>query len=152
MDKQQLLADMRVGRERFQSVFATLDDDAFSAAGGFSAESGWSYKDLLGHVGYWEERVALIFVHLLESKVPPEDSRTLDEINQAVFLENQALPAADVREREAVAYQRLLGLVERASEADLFDPKRFSWTEGLPFSDWIAGNSYGHYEEHGIGF
>ncbi|HEY3344396.1 MAG TPA: ClbS/DfsB family four-helix bundle protein [Anaerolineaceae bacterium] len=82
---------------------------------------------------------------------PPEDGRTLDEINQAVFLQNQTLAAADVREREAVGYQRLLGLVERASEADLFDAKRFTWTEGLPFADWIAGNSYGHYEEHGIG-
>jgi hypothetical protein len=151
MDKRELLAAMRDGRERFQAVFATLDDDAFSAPNGFSSESGWSYKDLLGHIGYWEERAALIFVHLLEGKVPPEDGRTLDEINQAVFLQNQTLAAADVREREAVGYQRLLGLVERASEADLFDAKRFTWTEGLPFADWIAGNSYGHYEEHGIG-
>lgn len=70
MDKRELLAAMRDGRERFQAVFATLDDDAFSAPNGFSSESGWSYKDLLGHIGYWEERAALIFVHLLEGKVP----------------------------------------------------------------------------------
>jgi hypothetical protein len=151
MDKRGLLAAMRTGRERFQVAMVSLDEEAFTMAGGYSPNSDWSYKDLLAHIGYWEERVTTIFTYLLDGKEPPEDNRPLDDINQDIYARTHHLTAAEVREQEAVAYQRLLGLVERASEADLFDPKHYSWTGGLPFADWIAGNSYEHYQEHRIG-
>jgi hypothetical protein len=41
-------------------------------------------------------------------------------------------------------------LIEGAAEEDLFDPKRFGWTNGQPFADWIAGDTYEHYQEHAV--
>ncbi len=149
-DKSELLQAMRAGRTRLEDFLLGLDDARFEAPGSYSEVSGWSYKDLLAHFGYWEGRAAHIFSELLEGRDPPEDNRLLDEINQEVYERGKALSAAEVRQGEAVTYQRLLGLVERASEADLFDAKRFPWTGGLPYADWIAGNSFGHYEEHGL--
>ena len=150
MDKSELLQSMRAGRARLEEYMIGLDDTRFEAAGSYSEASGWSYKDLLAHFGYWEGRAAHIFNNLLEGIDPPKDDRLLDEINQEVYERGQMLTVPEVRQGEAVSYQRLLGLVERASEADLFDPKRFQWTGGSPFADWIAGNSFEHYEEHGL--
>ena len=150
MDKRELLQTMRAGRDRFEAVLLGVAENRFEAAGSFSPASGWSYKDLVAHIGYWEGRAASIFSSLLEGKEPPLDNRHLDDINQEIYEKSQRQTAAQVRQDEAVSYQRLLGMVERASEADLFDPQRFRWAEGRPFADWIEGNSYGHYEEHGI--
>lgn len=150
MNKQELLERMRVGRERLEAALAGMDEDQFSAPGTVSPGSAWSYKDLLAHLGYWEDRAAQLFQDLLEGKNPPKESRSYDEINLEVYTRNRGLPSSEVRGRELAAYQRLLEMVAGSSEADLFDPQRFSWANGDAFVEWIAGNSYGHYEEHGI--
>ncbi|MBN1219150.1 MAG: methyltransferase domain-containing protein, partial [Anaerolineae bacterium] len=52
------------------------------------------------------------------------------------------------REQEAEAYQALVELVERAPTEDLFNPRRFAWTEGHSLAEEILDNSAGHYAEH----
>jgi len=109
----------------------------------------WAVKDLLAHLGYWEGRAAFIFDELLSGRPDPAyDPLDFDQRNAQVFAANHDRPLADVQRDEQQAYQRLLALVERASEDDLFNPQRFAWTRGRPYVEWIAGNSYGHYEEH----
>ncbi len=46
------------------------------------------------------------------------------------------------------AREELLDQIEGLSEADLNDPQRFPWSEGRTLLDRIAGNSYGHEQEH----
>ena len=109
----------------------------------------WAVKDLLAHLGYWEGRAAFIFDELLSGRPDPAyDPLDFDQRNAQVFAANHDRPLADVQRDEQQAYQRLLALVERASEDDLFNPQCFAWTRGRPYVEWIAGNSYGHYEEH----
>jgi hypothetical protein len=38
--------------------------------------------------------------------------------------------------------------VQSLSEEDLIDPLRFAWMEGSPLFYLVAGNTYGHYQEH----
>ena len=45
-------------------------------------------------------------------------------------------------------YEALLAIAKTAPEEDLFDPQRFAWTEGEPFYNWIAVNTYDHYADH----
>ena len=145
MNKAELLAHIRSGRAQFESTLASFGDDQLLAPG---LHGGWSIKDLIAHIGFWEQRTAKRFSALLRGVNPPTEPLTLDELNAQVYAQNQHKPLAEVRFAEQAAYEQLYLLVESALDDDLFDPQRFAWTEGKPFADWIENNTYGHYEEH----
>ncbi len=146
MEKQELLVEMRAGRRRLEDVLASLSEQEMLEPALFGT---WSIKDWLGHLEYWERRVAVIYLALREGKpVPPSGYATVDELNNSVYAANRDRPLMEVRRDEANTYQSLLVMVENAPEADRSDRQHFAWTTGQPFSEWIAGNSYGHYEEH----
>ena len=48
----------------------------------------------------------------------------------------------------SVIPHQILARLEKWSEKDLFEPKRFKWMKGEPFERYIAGDSYEHYVEH----
>jgi len=147
MDKTELLNKMRIGRARLDAALAQLTDEQMVEPG---LANGWSVKDLLAHFGFWERRIATLFDYLKRSSMPAPgvDDSDVDQLNARVYAENQARPLADIRREEQAAYKTLVALVENASDADLFDPHRFDWTEGDPFVGWIADNTYDHYREH----
>jgi len=145
MNQAELLAHVRSGRAQFESALAQFSADQWLAP---DLHGGWSIKDLIAHIGFWEQHTAQEFSALLRGVKPPDDSLTLDELNAQVYVQNQHQPLAEVRLAEQVAYEQLLLLVENALEEDLFNPQRFAWTEGKPFAEWIENNTYGHYAEH----
>ena len=149
MNRADLLAHIRSGRARFESTLAQFSDDQLIAP---DLHGGWSIKDLIAHIGFWEQHTAMRFSALLRGVNPPEETLTLDELNAQVYAQNQHKPLVEVRLEEQVAYEQLLLLVENAMDDDLFNPRRFAWTAGRPFADWIEGNTYGHYAEHQVDF
>ncbi len=112
--------------------------------------NGWSIKDLLAHLTFWQARVVAIYGHLLGGPAPEPapGSLTTDELNAQVYTANHDLSLADVSAREQASHQAVLDLIDAAPEEDLIDRKRFAWTKGRPFTDWIEGNTAGHYQEH----
>jgi hypothetical protein len=149
MNKVELLANIRTGRAQFENALAQFDADQLLAP---NLHGGWSIKDLIAHIGFWEQHTALRFSALLRGVEPPDDALPQDELNARVYAQNQHKPLAEVRLQEHAAYVQLLLLVENAMDDDLFNPQRFVWTEGKPFAEWIENNTYGHYEEHQAGF
>ena len=145
MNQAELLVRIRSGRSQFESALAPFSDDQVLAP---ILHGGWSLKDLIAHLGFWEQHTALRFSALLRGVEPPDEALTQDEPNARAYAQNQHKPLAEVRLQEQTAYEQLLLLVENAAGDDLFNPQRFVWTEGKPFAEWIEGNTYGHYEEH----
>ncbi len=145
MNKTELLANIRSGRAHFEKALAHFGDDQWLAP---NLHGGWSIKDLIAHIGFWEQHTTQRFSALLRGVNPPDESLTLDELNARVYAQNRHKPLAEVRLEEQAAYERLLLLVENALADDLFDPQRFAWMEGRPFVEEIVNNTYGHYEEH----
>ena len=146
MNKTELLDQMRTGHDQLEVALAQLTDDQMTIPG---LDNHWSVKDLLGHIGWWEQRVVTIFQTLRRGETPDGvANESVDDLNAKVYAENQARSLADVRRSEQQAYQELWRLVEVATEADLFHAQRFAWTQGKPFVNWIADNTYGHYDEH----
>jgi len=146
MTKTELLEQMRTGRSQLEAALAQLRDDQMTVPG---LDNDWSVKDLLGHIGWWEQRIVTIFQTLRRGDTPDGiANESVDDVNANVYAENQARSLSDVRRNEQQAYQELLRLVEVATEADLFHAQRFAWTQGKPFVNWIADNTYGHYDEH----
>lgn len=115
-----------------------------------SLSGHWSAKDLVAHIGWWEQRIVNTCQALLQGTVPDVelDALPIDELNARIFNEYENWTLAEVRRIEQEAYQAIYSLVDNAPEDDLFNPNRFAWTEGYAFVDWIRSNTYDHYEEH----
>jgi hypothetical protein len=147
MNKADLLSAMRAGHARLKKLMDNLSEEQMLAP---HLHGGWSGKDLLAHLGFWEQKMAAYCQMLLNRETPMETvgQFAVDEINAAAFAEYHDQSLDEVRVFERQSFQRLLAQAEQASEADLLDPQRFAWLNGATLAAWIEGNSYGHYEEH----
>ncbi len=148
MDRTGLLTEIKSGRTRFESVLAMIPPAQMTEA---DLPGGWSMKDLVAHLGWWEQRAVEIYRELAAGGNPsrPNTPAELDAVNAQIYDRFHAKSLDDIRAFEQAAYREVLHLVETAPEDDLFNPRRFSpWMDG-PFMQWILDNSTGHYEEHG---
>jgi hypothetical protein len=147
MDRQVLLANMRAGRERLAAALAQMDEARMVEPVLYGL---WSVKDMLAHLGFWEQHIVAAYRVLQRGDIPDPapDETSLHAVNARVFAEHRGRPLADVQREEGQAYQALLSLAETAPVDDLFDPHRFPWTQGHPLAELIANNTYEHYDEH----
>jgi len=147
MDRTELLSHMHDCRAELENALKPLNKHDLSEP---LLPNGWSIKDIIAHFGFWERRMVTLY-EILTSGEKPEDlisDDTLDELNARVYEDNQLLPLGIVQVNELEAYEALLAIAKTAPEEDLFDPQRFAWTEGEPFYNWIAVNTYDHYADH----
>ena len=147
MNRAELVLNVRTGRDRLEAALAQVDERHMTDIG---LRETWSVKDLLAHLGWWEQRAAYVASTLREGQVPEGtiNATDVDQVNATVYQEHHQQPLVEVRHYEHDAYLGLLTLVEKMSENDLFDPQRFPWTKGQPLADWVINNTYGHYDEH----
>jgi hypothetical protein len=138
---------MRSGHARLEKLIENLSKEQMVAS---RLHGGWSGKDLLAHLGFWEQRMATYCQMLLNGETPRETvgQFAVDEINAAAFAEHHDHSLEEVCTFERQSFQLLLAQAEKAPEADLVDPQRFAWLKGATLGAWIEGNAYGHYEEH----
>lgn len=147
MDRNELLGRIRDGRAELESALALFDKRDLTEP---LLDSGWSIKDIIAHIGFWEQRMVNLYDILSAGDVPQDaiDGETLDELNARVFNENRLLPLGIVQVNELTAFRMLVNIAETAPDEDLFDPGRFAWCEGEPFRNWIATNTWEHYADH----
>jgi hypothetical protein len=147
MTRDELLNQIQHDRLELEGLLGQASDSVRTAP---VLANGWSIKDLLAHLGFWERRAVSMYQFLNGGPEPDPKpgSLTFDELNAQVHAAYQDMNLADAVESEQRAYQAIFNLAKDAPEADLFDPQRFGWTEGRPFSGWILDNTAGHYQEH----
>ena len=144
MNKQDLTTKILSGRTQLEAALSHVDEERMPL---IILHGEWSVKDLIGHLGFWENNVVLLFNTLRTGKTP-EPLPELDALNARVLSESRKQSLSEVRRQEKTAYQKVLALLKDATERELFDPTHFPWTEGRPFESFISDNTYGHYEEH----
>ena len=147
MNKAELLSAMRAGHTRLDKMIDSLSEEQMLAP---RLHGGWSGKDLLAHLGFWQQRTAENCQTLLNGGTPLEivGEFGVDTINADAYAEFHDRGLDEVCRFEQQSFQLLFDQAEKASEEDLFDPQRFAWLKGATLGSWIEGNSYGHYEEH----
>jgi hypothetical protein len=147
MNKADLESAMRAGHARLEAWLDSHSEEEMLAP---SLHGGWSGKDLLAHLGFWEQKMASFCQVLLNGETPVETVGVfdIDAMNAAAFAEHHEQSLEAVRTFERQSFQLLLEQTEKSSEAELVDPQRFPWLKGATLGEWIEGNSYGHYEEH----
>lgn len=151
-NKAELLDRMHAGRAEFEAALAQIDEaDMLLPA----LDNGWSVKDVLAHTGWWAMLAANIVEGLLDSGWPhPEDDLKLetdadvDKVNVDAHARLRDVPLAEAQRLDQEGYVRLLALVERAAEADLFSRDRFEYRKGSPLFSWVGGNTFWHYDQH----
>jgi hypothetical protein len=144
MSKQELTTKILAARQQLENTLARIDEERMPL---LILHGEWSVKDLIGHLGFWEASVVSLF-NTLKAGKSPEPFPDLDALNAQVLADSRKQSLAEVRRQEKTAYQKVLALVQDATEAELFDPRHFAWAEGRPFEDFIHDNTIGHYEEH----
>jgi hypothetical protein len=100
--------------------------------------AGWTLKEMVGHLAYWESTVPS-FIDSLRSGVVQETAGTVDEQNAKAAEDAKALPRDDVLRRWQDAHARVLELVGSFNDDELGDRR---------FIDKLECETYGHYPDH----
>lgn len=149
-----LLALIREHRANVERTVRALSESDLLAP----LADGWTLKDHVAHIASWEWSL----VELLQGRqrggllgVDAEQYQALgvDGVNALIFQRNQPLSCADVLEDFARAHTAVLEAIALMSDADLLRPYAFyqpDTTIMAPIIDWIVGNTYEHYQEHGV--
>ena len=142
--KDTLIARIQTAREAFDATLARVPEKEMQIP---VLHDGWLVKDMLAHLGYWEERAVQRFKTLRAGETPAPVT-DLDELNEQALVEGRMHSVEVVRRRELEAYVQLLNMVREASPDELFTPSYFAGAPQNAFVDWIAGNTWEHYDEH----
>lgn len=149
MDRVTFLDRIYASRTRLDALLTRLSPEQMTQP---ALPGGWTVKDLLAHLGWWEQRVLQLYQESIQNGQPAYDitDDEVDALNARMVEEYRPRDLDEVRDFETQAYNAVLALVETAPEADLFEPGRFAWTSGRPFADYIDWNTFGHYDEHSV--
>jgi len=147
--KAELLDRIGSSRAHLESLLPGLSEEKLSEP--FTPE-GWSIKDQLVHIAAWERfaigRLEAAFGgHLLEGRLLLANT-DFDRMNALVFDENKDRPFTEVRQDFDAAHREMLSFLENLGEDSLAGEIPAEWAEGRPVWAMIAGNTFGHYEEH----
>ena len=134
---------LRTMREQHAALEAQLDGLSADEMTRLEVTDGWSVKDHLAHLTWWEQRT----IRLLGGALDPIDSLPNmknedgkfedDRVNAFVREAKSARPLADVRADFDASYAELLALIEMMPD-DVLAAKY----------DWISGDTIDHYDEH----
>lgn len=143
MDRDELLVHLYAGRERFFAAMVALPRGSMLDR----VDDEWTRKDVVAHLEAWERRVVELFERLRRGEVPQDPGDT-DQLNALLHAADRFRSLEDVIAGETNAWQRLIAMVESATDDELFDPEHFAWTEGDPFVGWVRANADQHIDEH----
>ncbi len=156
-NKTEVLAAIRDEHRQLEELLAGLTESEITAP---VLDAGWSVKDSLAHLVAWERLMLGWVESTMRGVAPvvysPEFFAPDDEaqeavgplLNEHIFQENRGRSLDDVLADFRRTHEEVVEKIGALSEEDIFAPNRFSWRKGRPLLTTIAGNSYGHYEEH----
>lgn len=148
IEKSELLANIQREYSQFESLLTTLSEKQMTIP---QVNGPWSIKDNIAHLTVWQNYLLDQLQGVIADKEPPEfmpGLSTEDEVNERVYQENKDRPLADVLAAFRASCQRVQATIKAMSEETLNVP--VPWRkDGNPLWPFIAGNTYGHFQEHG---
>jgi hypothetical protein len=154
--KSELLELVNAEHARMEQLLSRLSAAELSAP---VLDEQWSVKDSLAHLVAWEklmlgwvesslrgETVVRFTPEFLET--PDTGDAVMLALNEHLHRQDRDRTLEDVLSDFRRTHDQVVASLSRLSEADIFDPGRFAWRQGVPLEVVIAGNTYGHYAEH----
>ncbi|MBN1430991.1 MAG: ClbS/DfsB family four-helix bundle protein [Anaerolineae bacterium] len=146
--KDVLLNNLRTAHTRLYTAIDELTENQMTLPG---VVGEWSIKDLIAHFTYWEHRAAFLIESAIDGYREEADIwkiGSVDDQNARNFDDNKTRPLTDVLADSHAMLETLLSLIERLPEQHLVDPSRFGWPGDETLGERIAGETFGHIEEH----
>ena len=119
---------------------------------------GWSIKDHLAHVAAWEHSLLALLEGRDRAAAIGLDAATYaatdtDGRNALIHERHKDRPLPDVLDYFRQTHDQLLAALAPLTDDDLHKPYSHYQPDDPPHNPdpvvyWIAGNTYGHYEEH----
>ncbi len=150
LDKAALLETMETEYQALVDLLAPLDGQRLTTRG---ATGAWSIKDVLAHLTAWHTHLLKILQAAQQGREPaPPFGHLADEeierLNQRFYEAARARPLHEVWSAFRSTYVQVRAAVAALGEAALGDTRRFPWLDGLALADYVAGDTYEHYQEH----
>ena len=143
-DKAEILARMETSYRALRSALGRADAEQLERPGAWGE---WTLKDLVAHITYWQsvatDRLQKFGSGRAEEIRYFKDDAEINEVNENVYRANKDRPLAEMLEALDVGYQSLRTAV-KSIPADVYPQDQ----EPVPVRNWVAGNSFAHYEEH----
>jgi hypothetical protein len=100
--------------------------------------AGWTLKEMVGHLAYWESTVRP-YIEALRSGAPREPGGDADAKNAKVAAEVRGLTREEVLKRWTDAHADVLAVADLLNDDELADER---------FIEKFHGETYGHYPDH----
>jgi hypothetical protein len=151
MSREQALESIRRGWEALDATLAQVPEAWMVQPG---VEDEWSVKDILAHITTWEERMLRWIQAARQGEAPELPAPGMgwddvDRLNAQTYAANRERPLDEVLVAYRALHRQALAAVESLGEAELLDPQRFPWLNGMPMWHLVAANTWWHYREHG---
>jgi len=150
LDKAALLDTMEMEYQALVDLLAPLDGQRLTTPG---ATGAWSVKDVLAHLTAWQMSLLKLLQAAQQGREPaPPFGRLSDaeieRLNQRFYEAARARPLAEVWAAFRSTYTQARAAVAALGEETLGDTRRFPWLDGLALADYVAGDTFEHYQEH----
>jgi hypothetical protein len=149
VDKASILNELSTMYATLEEILIPLDKTQMTIEG---VIPGWSIKDLLAHIASWHHRLLAWLHAAIRNEEPtisgPNSVEEMDALNAQFYQENKSRTLADVLADFRATHQQIMDIIQAMPEEDLINPDRFTWAEGEPLWQVIAGDTYDHYQEH----
>ena len=132
--KSDLIAKIEHGYVSARAVLDALPAERWDE----TLPSGWTLKEMVGHLAYWEGTVPP-FIESFRSGVAQASATTVDEQNARVAASVKDLSRDDVLRQLETAHARLVEMVRTLNDDELADGR---------ILEKLAGDTYEHYPEH----
>jgi hypothetical protein len=134
ISKSDLLAKIEHGYVASRAVLDALPPERWDE----TLPAGWTLKEMVGHLAYWEDTVAP-FVESLRSGVVQESAGSVDEQNARAAADAKGLSRDDMLTRLESAHGRVIEIVRSLNDDELADERVI---------EKLECETYGHYPEH----
>ena len=151
-NKVELLARIQATHQQLDDLLAPLSEKRMDR---HILESNWALKDVLAHITFWEQRLLVMLRNAARGETTPsllapdEDWQVgVDRVNAEAFAANQHRMVADIRADYHASFNEVVATLTATPEEALFAPTGYAHLFDESVIGIIAGNTYGHYEEH----
>jgi hypothetical protein len=147
--RSELLSEIQRERRALDESLAPLSARQMTWAG--VTRSGWSVKDIHGHLVEWQQMNLDWYAAGLRGEKPaiPAPGFTLHELprlNAMIYRKHHSRSLQAVMRDYRSYHARVVALVEALSDADLVTLQRFSWTgPSWTLSDYLRASTAAHY-------
>lgn len=153
-NKARLRERIQESRARLEHALGRLSEEQLLQPG----SEGWSTKDHLAHLAAWEESLLARYEGRDRYAAIGIDSTTaatgdVDTFNAIIYRQHRDRSLTEVLAMFRDTHARVLTLLDRLSEADLFRPYSHFQPDTEPYdarpsAAWIVGNTWEHDDEH----